>query len=190
MEILTSEELISRGNEYNENSLSNDLQSMLDEYNKLSKLDIEKIRKEVDEWDFKIDKDETDMDIISATYVRFTEYNQRIVNLTDKVDIHNEILDFIIKSVKDISAGLTKGTAKEKDSKSSIILLPLSLEFTKIKSLLNYLKSTKESIQFTSNQLARILREKEVANKTNPSFYKSGQSSIYQEKEVKIRTKN
>lgn len=182
--------LIKKSNNYTTEEFSNDFQMLIDAYNAIPDISIGDVKKEISEWDFNVDKDTlSDFDTVCESYARFVEYQNRIVSIIDSVSSRNEMLEFITKSIKDIGAQFIDGTAKDKDSKTSTMLLPISLEYTQISSALAFVVSTQKAIEFNSQQLARILREREAIAKVNNSNYNSGLSSKYSSETV-VKTKN
>ena len=158
-----------------------------------NQLNIEAIRKEVNGWNFDIDSESYhDLDATCVTYFSFISYQNRINQLIDDTTAHKVMLEFIIKNTKEINAQLTAGTAKIKDSVSSTILMPIGLQQTEVMSLSAFLESTQKSIEFATQQLARILREREASAKINNTDYKHGMSASWnqQKSQIVVKTKN
>lgn len=188
----TAKAIIEKSENYTPELFEQDFQDMLDAYNTLPPVDPDEIRKEISKWDLSVNKDDVhDFDIMCETYAKFVAYQSRAVFLMDKVKRHDTTLDVIIDNVKTIYAQFVEGTAKVKDAKSATLLKDLNLLYTEVHTLMQYIKDIQEkSIEFNTQQLARILREREAMAKVNGDYYKQGLSSnIRSRRDVEIRTK-
>jgi len=185
------DDLIIRSKEYNEDKFKIDLDNLLLSYNQLPNLDIDNIRDEIDNWDFSVPKDTTiDLEEVSGTYTKFIEYHTRINKLLDDVNVHNQLLIFIIKTGKELALQFVTGKNKEdKNAVASSILLPVSKLQNKINILNDFILSTNKSIEFSAAQLARILREREAIAKINNEEYRRG-SNFINRNNIPINTRN
>lgn len=184
---MTAKELLEKSQSYEEKDFIDDFQSMIDHYDKLSPLGIEQIRDEIYNWDFQIDQEVLkEFDEICAMYARFVAYTNRISFILDKINTHFKTLEFIIKNVKEIASQFFKGTAKEKDSKTSTMLLEINLKYNEIHSLKIFADNIKETLEFNAQQLARILREREAMSRIDGSMQRTGNSANLGRKNTEI----
>ena len=164
----SASKLIQKSEEYSIQEFKADFQTLIDSYNDLPELDIDKIRNEIYDWDFSLEKDAlSDFNKVCEAYARFVEYQNRITKLVDETKMHENTLEFIIKSVKDIASQFYSGTKQNKDSKTSTMLMQISLLHNNVVTLSNLVGATQKSIEYNSQQLARILREREAMTKIN-----------------------
>lgn len=179
-------------NSYDENQFQDDIQELIHVYEDLNPIDIVRIREEINNWNFEVPKEMImDLEEVLQLYTHFIEYNNRITFLIDNVNMHNEMISFIIKSGKDLACQYLDGTKVSKDSKANVIFLSLMKEETQIKSLLSFLEKTNKSIEFACAQLARMLREKEALTKINQGDYNRGSALKYQQNQnIEVKTKN
>jgi hypothetical protein len=184
--------LVKKAQNYTWEDFEKDFQKMINLFNRIDEQHPQteaEIRDELKGFNFSITQEEMyDVDLASATYVRFVEYKYRLNELFDQVNKKFVILSTIIQKVNEILPTLTEGTAKEKDAKSNIMLLEISMIHVQYKNLLSFLKDHKESIDFATTQLARILREKEATAKLNGRNIKRGDSHwIQNDQEVSTK---
>lgn len=189
-----AEDLISRSKQYDEDKFKIDLDNLLNTYNQLKPINPDDVRQEIDSWDLSVPKDtNTDLEEISGAYTRFVEYNIRINKLLDDVNIHNQLLIFIIKTGKELAYQYIEGKTKaDKESVATSILLPISSLQNTVNSLYDFISNTNKSIEFASSQLARILREREALGKINNENYRQGSNAINKNnnRDVVVNTRN
>jgi hypothetical protein len=195
MNKITAEKLNNRIKNYTEENFTEDLQLMLDYYYKIDSINIDAVRDEIYDWDLAIDKEHlNNFDEVSAVYFTYITYQNRLNKIADDVVRQEDMLSYIINTAEEILAQFVSGTAKLKTSKASTMMLPLSLHQVQIKSLSAFIKATQKTLDYGTQQLARILREKEALAKINNSDYQSGLSTKYSKQQnndkTVIKTKN
>jgi hypothetical protein len=190
MKKISAKDIVNKTDDYTKDQFEDDLQMMLDKYYNLPMLETDRAREEVSNWDWSINKESlSDFEEVCSTYARFIGYQNRIIQLLDDVNIHETILEFIIKNAKEIASQFFVGTAKTKDAKTSTMLIDISLEHTTICALSAFLKSSQKAIEFNTQQLARILREREAIARINGPAYNTGAAKKLSG-EIQVRTRN
>lgn len=188
---INASELIEKVESYTLADFQEDFQSMIDSYQNLPPLGLNEVRDEISDWEFLIKKDMLHtFDAVCEAYAKFISYQNRVTQILDEVKRHDSLLEFIIDNVKSTYSQFIDGTVKDKESKSTTLLLDVTLMYTDTHTLMQYVQSVQKNIEFNTQQLARILREREALAKINNDYVKTGISSKFYSPEIKTKNRS
>jgi hypothetical protein len=147
----------------------------------LPKYDAKAIGAEIRKMDFSCPANEHDFSKLEIRYSQLVGHLVRLNQMFSEVNWHVLILDGAYKNLRAVSSKLSTGTAKDKEANSEFIVQPFYERLVKAKALLIEIDDSRKSIEFSSMNLNRILKDREPERRMSGNMYnREGQLYSYE----------
>ncbi len=160
-----------------------DVQLWETELEKLPSFSDAEIRKEVYNWNMEFDiANVYELSDLQEVYARMNSYRSRLTFLRDMVNQHYQTYTYIHKNMAVMAKGLfiAAKDVREKDANAENMVQPFAFPVPRLKRLLDFLDDIKNSLEFASMNVARVLKEKELALRISHTHHSEGQAHMYE----------
>ena len=146
-------------------------------------------RREIDEMDMSIPRNEFDFKELQGTYSRLVSLFDRLSEMKSVANSHFETFTQGYKCLKQYSIGFFTGTAQQKESSAEHLVHEFYKHSLPPKKLLSDIEETIKVVEFAATNMNRILREKEANNKINSIHNLEGMARNFDNLSNTIRTR-
>lgn len=122
-----------------------------------------------------------DTDRIVELYFRAIRYRDTLADLTNLVQPHHDTLEGAMKSLRDTARLQAVGTDKDKDSKATATIRPLTVQSVRVRRLLNAIKEKKETADYIRRCLEKVVDERRNDAYINHRIFQHGSAVASQE---------
>ena len=159
----------------NPDSFLEDVQIWDSKINRLPEFCEDAIREEVLSWDTRIpNRDCFDFESLYEAYSNNVAYRDRITELFTITNAHSEMASGAQSALETAAKALIGGVVKDKEAYASYVTQPFTQMAMDAKRVHGFLTQWRGQIEYASQQLARLLREREALGKINHTYDAEG----------------